>query len=554
MSEGDSEMKHAEHVPQADVQIKRSFSIIWVVPIIALLIGGWLTFKAMSEKGPVITISFETADGLVAGKTKIKYKDVEVGSVTEISLDDDRSGVLVTVEMTPNSKPYLTDKSQFWVVRAQVAAGNVSGLGTLLSGAYVGVDPSSEGKKVKHFKGLEKAPLVTEGMPGRLFLLQSDELGSLDRGAPVYYRGIKAGQVVDYNFVPERDGVDLTVFVDAPFHEKVFENTRFWNASGVNLTMDASGVKMDTQSLVSIMIGGLALALPKHQSPGAQAKEEKIFNLFKDHESINNKTFAIKRYYKMYFDQNVRGLSPGAPVELKGLRIGEVVDVELEINQEKGEVRIPVLILVEPERVNVLVTNESVVADAQEISEESKDVQDARNELVQMVENGLRAQLKTGNLLTGQLFIDFDFYPDVAEAMVDFSGEYPVIPTIPKPLEQIAESVSRILKKVEKIPFDQIGKDLQVAVKSLSETLDEIKVMSGNINDETVPKINAALDGLEKAMEGVNTTLGPDSALNYNARQVTSEMTMAIRSIRSLLGYLERDPQALILGKEGEKK
>ena len=547
-------MKHAEHVPQVNIQTKRSFSIIWVVPIIALLIGGWLTFKAVSEKGPIITISFKTAEGLVAGKTKIKYKDVEVGSVTEIALDDDRNGILVTVEMIKNAKQYLTDETEFWVVRARVAAGNVSGLGTLLSGAYVGVDPSTEGKKVKHFKGLEKAPLVTEGMPGRLVLLQSDELGSLDRGAPVYYRGLKAGQVVDYNFDPERDGVDLKVFVDAPFHEKVFENTRFWNASGVNLTMDASGVKMDTQSLVSIMIGGLAFDLPKHQSPGAQAKEEKIFNLFKDHESINNKTFAIKRYYKMYFDQNVRGLSPGAPVELKGLRIGEVVDVELEINQEKGEVRIPVLILVEPERVNVLVTNESVVADAQEISEESKDVQDARNELVQMVENGLRAQLKTGNLLTGQLFIDFDFYPDVAEAMVDFSGEYPVIPTIPKPLEQIAESVSRILKKVEKIPFDQIGKDLQVAVKSLSETLDEIKVMSGNINDETVPKINAALDGLEKAMEGVNTTLGPDSALNYNARQVTSEMTMAIRSIRSLLGYLERDPQALILGKEGEKK
>jgi paraquat-inducible protein B len=213
-----------------------------------------------------------------------------------------------------------------------------------------------------------------------------------------------------------------------------------------------------------------------------------------------------------------------------------------------------VLVLVEPERVGVLVTDEGVVADEKTILEEAKNVQSSRDELVQMIENGLRAQLKTGNLLTGQLYIDVDFYPDAPPAKVDLSGKYPTIPTIPTPLEQIAESVSRIVKKVDKIPFDKIGKDLQVAVKSLAETLDEVKAMSGKVNEETIPKVNAALDDMQNALQGVEATLGPDSALNYNARQVTEELSMAIRSIRSLLEYLERDPQALILGKEGDKK
>jgi paraquat-inducible protein B len=556
MSEENSEKTFAEQAPEAVVQTKRSFSIIWVVPIIALLIGGWLTFKAMTEKGPEITISFETAEGLEAGKTKIKFKDVEVGKVTEITLNEDRSGVVITAEMSKESKPYLTDKTQFWVVRATVAAGKVSGLGTLLSGAYIGINPSNEGEKTRQFKGLEKPPLVTEGMPGRHFVLQSKELGSLDRGYPVYYRGIKVGQVVDYDFDHDRDGVDIKLFIESPFHKKVLENTRFWNASGVDLKMDATGIKLDTQSLVSIMLGGIAFDLPKYLEPGEEAEQDRVFSLFKDRASIEEKTYTIKQHYMLYFDQNVRGLSPGAPVELKGLRIGEVVDVNLEVNTETHAVRIPVLIMVEPERVDVLVTDEGVVTDREEIQDEieGESITKRKYDLAMQIEKGMRAQLKTGNLLTGQLYVDIDFYPDAPKAKVEFAGAYPVLPTLPKPFEQITESVARILKNVEKIPFEKIGKDLQVAIETLTGTLNEIKAMSGKVNKETVPKINASLDKLEETLDGIKSTLGPDSSLNYNARQVTNELVLAIRSIRSLLEYLERDPQALILGKEGDKK
>jgi paraquat-inducible protein B len=558
MNEGDSGMNHVEQAPEAQVQTKRSFSIIWVVPIIALLIGGWLTFKTMSEKGPEITISFETADGLVADKTMVKFKDVEIGKVTKIDLSDDISGVIVTVEMSTESHQYLTDKTRFWVVRAKVAAGEISGLGTLLSGAYIGCDPSTEGEKQEHFKGLEKAPILTSELPGSHFVLISNELGSLDLGSPIYYRGIKVGQVVDYDFDEAAEAVHFKVFISDPFHKKVRANTRFWNASGVDFTMNATGIKMDTQSLVSILLGGVAFDLPEHAQKGDLAEENNGFLLYENREASNEVTYDIKQYYLMYFDQSVRGLSPGAPVEILGIKVGEVVKVELQFDETSLEFLIPVLVYLEPERLNLLITEEgkTVRGDAktEELEEAHKDRQ-ADNELAKkLVSRGFRAQLKTGNLLTGQLYIDLGSYPDAPPKEFKVEQGYTVFPTIPAPFEQIVNRVDNILKKVEQVPFDKIGKELQAAVESLTKTLDEIKDMSGNINNETIPKINAALDQMQEAMEGVGSTLGPDSALSYNARQVTNELSMAIRSIRSLLEYLERDPQALILGKEGDKK
>lgn len=555
MSEGKPGMNQVEQAPQAQVSTKRSFSIIWVVPIIALLIGGWLAFKAQSEKGPVITIAFETAEGLTAGKTQIKFKDVEVGKVTAIDLSEDRSGVIVTAEMSKGANTYLTDKTQFWVVRAQVAAGEVSGLGTLLSGAYIGCNPSTEGQKTKEFKGLEKPPLVTAGMPGHHFILQSKELGSLDRSSPVYYRGVKVGQVVDYEFDHERDGVDIKLFIEAPFHNKVHQNTRFWNASGVDFKMDATGIKLDTQSLVSIMLGGVAFDLPKFADPGPLAGEDEVFDLFQDRASIEEKTYTVKRHYLLYFDQNVRGLSPGAPVEMKGIPIGEVVDVQLEINKETQKVRIPVLIVVEPERVGVLVTDEGTIADAEMISDDIKDdnISEHKYDLIKAVNQGMRAQLKTGNLLTGQLYIDVDFYPDAPSIDVDFSGDYPVLPTLETPLEQITESVARILKQVEKIPFEDIGKNLDKAIKSLNATLEAAEKVAGGVNEDVLPELKVALEDFQKTMDGIDQTLGADSALNYNARNVMSEMSATIRSLRALIDYVERNPQSIIFGKEMEE-
>lgn len=551
--------------PVAQVRTGRGFSIIWVVPLIALLIGGWLAYKAMSEKGPTITITFENADGLEAGKTAIKFKDVEIGKVSKIELLRNLQGVVVTAEMRRDAEAYLTDKTQFWVVRARVAAGEVTGLGTLFSGAYIGCSPSLEGRSKRKFSGLEQPPVLTEGLPGRHFILKSESLGSLDLGSPVYYRGIKVGQVVKYEFDEAAESILIKVFIHAPFHEKVRETTKFWIASGFDLTMDATGVKVDTQSLVSILLGGIAFDTAPEVKATGQAKERWQFPLYENRVRSKEESYAVKRYYLLYFNQSVRGLSPGAPVEIKGIKIGEVVKIELQFDGKTLDFNIPVLVKIEPARIDELITEEGTVIRGEEMDEDILDdpqVSGIDRKTQLLADKGLRAQLKTGNMVTGQLYVDLDFYPEAVPEKLAIKNGYQVLPTMPTPFAQIVDRADNLLKHIEQVQFGKIGKEIEVAVQELGALLVELKSVSKTINsqtlpkvnDETIPRINASLDELNTTLKGISGTLGPDSALSYNSGKIMDEFSMAIRSLRSLLDYLERDPQALILGKEEEKK
>lgn len=555
MTDEKSDTRSTESAPRAEIRSGRSFSIIWVVPIVALLIGGWLTFKAISDQGPVITITFETAEGLEAGKTKIKSKDVEVGLVTKIAMNDELTGVIVTAEMNKAAVSFMREKTQFWVVRARVAAGEVSGLGTLFSGAYIGCNPSKDGKDVRQFKGLEKPPIITAGIPGSHFILKAETLGSLDVGSPVYYRGIKVGQVVAYDFDELAESVNIRVFVHAPYHEKIRKNTRFWNASGIDFTLDTEGMSVDTQSLVSILLGGVAFDLPNYLEPTEQAEENRTFLLYANREDIEERSYTIKRFFLMYFDQNVRGLATGAPVEIRGIRIGEVVDIKLEVNIDNITARVAVLVALEPERIDTLIEGKGPrAADTQTAATEAS----AEN-LGRLVDRGLRAQLKVGNLITGQLYIDLDFFPKAAPRAMTQQNGYQVIPTIPAPFEQIAQRVNNILKQVEQMPLAEIGQDLHRAINTLQRTLEAAERMAGDVSQATdgvsqeiLPELKTALEDFQTTMAGIDQTFGPDSALNYSTRDVMSEMAATIRSLRSLIEYLERNPQAVIFGKESE--
>jgi paraquat-inducible protein B len=578
MSEGSPELKDIESAPEAQIQTRRSFSIIWVVPIIALLIGGWLVFKAQSTKGPTITITFKNADGLEAGKTKIKYKDVEVGKVTGVELTDDFSKVMVTAELNKDAGTFLTEKTRFWVVRARIGAGEVSGLGTLFSGAYIGIDPSHEGKKQDAFTGLEVPPVLTKGLPGGNFILKASELDSLDLGSPIYYRGINVGQVVAYRFDKDAEAILLNIFIKAPYHEKVLKNTRFWSISGIDFTMDADGIKVDTRSLVSIVSGGVEFGLPIGNLPEPVADDGTVFSLYPNRESSTDDVYTIKRYYLMYFDQSIRGLSLGAPVEIMGVKVGEVVSTKLIFNEKVQKFLIPVLVSIEPERLAGMVSGQGKVLESEDLKQKLQyEIENGEIALLfqtdKLVESGFRAQLKTGNLLTGQLYIDLDYHPDAPPAKIVKEGNYPVFPTVPAPLERMSQRVDKILKKIEALPLNEMGQsinsilqkidnipitemgnNLNTSLEALTQTLNELKVLSGNINGETMPKVNEVLGGLETTINGINSAYGPDSTFNHNARAVTDELSLTLRSLRSLLEYLEKDPDALIFGKRGGKK
>ena len=259
------------NAPRPDIKKRRSISIVWIVPLVAVLIGGWLVYKAVTEKGPIIYITFRTAEGLVAGKTKVRFKDVEVGTLKSIVIPDDLQNVRLTVEMVKGAKPFLREGAKFWVVRARVAAGQVSGLGTLFSGAYIGMEPSTEGEPQREFKGLEVPPVVTADQDGYQFSLTANRLGSLNYGSPVYYRQIQAGQVMGYSLDPAGKSVTVKIFINAPYHNHVRTNTRFWEVSGVNVDLSAQGVRVNTESLVSMMIGGIAFGVPSHERPASKA-------------------------------------------------------------------------------------------------------------------------------------------------------------------------------------------------------------------------------------------------------------------------------------------
>jgi paraquat-inducible protein B len=443
----------------------------------------------------------------------------------------------------------LTENTRFWVVRPRVTASGISGLGTLFSGAYIGMDPGMEGEPARRFKGLEIPPVVTTGMPGHDFLLRATTLGSLDIGSPVYYRQIKVGQVIGYELDKKGQSLSIKIFVNRPHDKLVRANTRFWNASGLDLKLDASGIKLNTESLVSIMMGGIAFDTPTSLETGGPAQENQVFRLYGTRESIFERTFTEKEHYILHFKGSIRGLTVGAPVEFRGIKIGQVLDIKAEFNQETLTPQITVLIETEPQRWVIL----------------GKATMDDKTQMDKLVAKGLRAQLKTGSLLTGQLFVDWDFHPDASPAQVKYGQKFPELPTIPAPLQIITARVNNLLSKIETVPIEKIGKnlddtlenvknitasaELMQAVRALNQTLQETRELAQNLNTNVAPAITATLDQAQQTLVSVESTLGKDAPLQYEMRQVLKELGDAARSLRVLLQYLERHPEALIFGK-----
>jgi paraquat-inducible protein B len=534
MNEQQMDETAASGAARAVVKPKKSVSIVWIVPLVALLIGGWLAYKAITEKGPTITITFKSAEGLEAGKTKIKFKDVAVGQVEEIRLSPDLSQVVVTAQLTRDTKDYLSENTRFWVVRARVAGGGVSGLGTLFSGAYIGMDPGKPGKMARSFEGLETPPIVTTDVPGRHFMLKAETRGSLDVGDPVYFRQIQVGQVVAYEMEKDGQAVDIKIFIHAPHHERVRKTTRFWNAGGLDVSVDAGGIKVNTESFVAIIIGGIAFETPMDSEPGPAVQEGEIFRLYDRREDIYKKTYVKKTRWLLRFEGSVGGLSEGAPVKFKGIKIGEVIDLKLEFDYDAMVFRIPVEIEIEPER--IAMTGKQTIDRMR------------GNEI--LVEKGLRAQLKQGNLITGQLYIDLDMYPDEPPRKIVYGGKYPELPTIPTPIEEITKGITRIVDRLEKLPIEQIGNDLRDTMAHLNKSTEQLQKLMQNIDEKVAPAATATLEKTETTLMKLDRLLDAESPTGHELKRALAELADAARNISVLADYLERHPDSLVFGKE----
>lgn len=536
-------------IPSAVVEKKTraSLSAIWLVPVVAALIGLFLAWKTISERGPVIVISFETASGLEAGKTKVRYNDVEVGQVASIALTADRSQVEVTVQMVKESDAWLDERARFWVVRPVIRGGTVEGLGTLLSGAYIGMDlggaaRAGSEKRLSHFTGLELPPVVTSGLKGREFLLKSDILGSFGFGSPIYFRRLQVGQVVGYELDKDGRGVTTRIFINAPHDQYVTNQARFWETTGIDFSVSAEGLKLDTESLASIVIGGIAFQNRGDARDAKPAEPGTAFRLFKDRSTALAYVDTVVAPFALRYSQSVRGLTIGAPVDFRGVVVGEVRDIRAEFGESGEYVTMVVMVDIYPERLQ-----------RRTIASETARERGLENSMNRLVAGGLRAQLRTGSLLTGQLYVALDFFKSAPKASIAWNSEPPALPTIPGTLSELEDGIAEILAKLRKVPYDEIGRDLHKALKSLDQTLQTVDQMAKRVDQELTPEVKDALLHLRRSLQEAERVLAADSPLQQETREALGELTRAARSLRVLTDYLEQHPEALIRGKQEQQ-
>ena len=518
------------------------FSLVWIVPLVAVLIGVWLAWRAYSETGPAFTISFATAEGLEAGKTKIKYKSVDVGVVETINLSSDRSRVIIHARMDKHAENLLVADSRFWVVRPRIEGGNVEGLSTLIAGSFIGMDVGTSGTVQREFVGLDDPPVVSRDVPGRHFVLKSDTASSTSVGTPVFFRRFKVGEVESSAIEKGGTGVAIRIFVQAPYDQYVTDHTRFWEASGVDLKLSATGLEVNTESIAAIAIGGIAFQT-RPDAPIAQpAAEDAAFRLFHRRETALAREELSIVPLQMRFKESVRGLTVGAPVDFRGVTIGEVTNIRVDFPDDRSQLVMVVLVDIYPDRLR----REGVRTS----KENSKPFSEGA---LLLVKHGVRAQLKTGNLLTGQLFVSLDFHPRAKPATINWDSRPPEFPTVPGSLVGVEENIAAISSRLAKVPFDAIGQDLRVALESLNGTLNNVGRLATNVDRDVTPELKQAIADMRQAVAAVDRNLADNAPLKQDVRETLREISRAAASLRNLTDYLEQHPEALIRGKPEDK-
>jgi paraquat-inducible protein B len=544
MAMGDTQDTGTPEIPDADAQPRKRWhvQIVWLVPLVALLIGAWLAVRAVMEKGPTITVIFSSAEGLEAGKTKFKYKDVDVGQVTAVTVSRNLDRVVVTAELAKELKPYLVDDVRFWVVRPRVAGGSVTGLGTLLAGSYIAIDRGTSKKPRLDFIGLDEPLAIQRDRPGREYTLHSANGGSFGVGSPVLYRQLKVGEVIGNRLAPDGKAILTRIFIDQAYLQYVDANSRFWNASGVDVKVDANGIKVDSQSLAAMLIGGIAFDTPARlpadlsteSKAGTAVASKSEFTLFPDHEAAMKNPESETVAFVLVFRESSRGLLPGAPVELRGVVIGEVVEVALDVDVDSHTIVNRVVVNLYPGRVH--------------FHSRAPGIGEQRTRFIdELVAHGLRAQLNTSSLLTGRMFVSIDFFAGAPRAKVNWAAKPPQLPTMPGSLQEIQTALTSIAGKLDKLPLDKLSTDLSATLKTANGML-------RRLDNEVAPQARDTLAEARKALGAVDRVLSSGQPVTQDARDTLREVGRAAQSLRVLSDYLERHPEALIRGKQEDEK
>ncbi len=515
-------------------------SKVWLIPLLALAIGSWMVLDTYLNKGPEIVITFSNAEGLEAGKTRVKTLNVDIGYVDKVRLNEQHDGVVVHAVLDAQVRDMLKTNAQFWVVKPRIGSGGISGLSTLTSGSYIEFVAGDNGQSAQEFTGLEQAPITAQGVPGIRISLVSEQGDSLSIGEPVLYRGFEVGRVESSDFDIAKREVHYQIFVRSPYSELLTENTYFWNSSGVDFSANAQGINVNVGSLESIIRGGVAFDVPTDLPLGGSISSEKQHILYPDKSSVYEQRQYVAKDFTILFEDSVRGLQVGAPVEYRGIRLGTVKEVISVLNSQNTEVterRIPVIISIEPARVG--------------LSNEPASLEQISTLITQWTSQGLKASLKSGSLLTGSLFVDLDYYEDkLATNTTTQSNGFDVIPSVSGSLAQIEQKVFSILDKFEQMPInitiDSINQMLANAnstMEELNQAVAQVKVLLSQSHTQAIPQhINETLDQLSETLKGFN-----QQAPVYNElEQTLIDFQLLMREAQPFIKELNNKPNSLI--------
>jgi paraquat-inducible protein B len=558
-----SDLSEPPVLARAATRRRHRISAIWVIPIVAVAIGAWLAWDTLSKEGPTITVTFETAEGLQPGQSQLKFKDIVFGTVKSLALAPDNTHVVVTIATTHEASPLLTDKTVFWVVKPRLFAGAISGLETLLSGSYVGMMPgATAGKAKRAFKGREDPPILSENVPGHIFLLKAKRLGSISLGSPVYFRDLSVGEVAGWDIADMAEYVTIHAFVRAPYDSYVNDETRFWNASGLSIKLAGTGLEVQMESLKALLLGGMAFETPDEEAHAKVASlENHVFPLFADRQTAENASYTTKIPLVSYFPGSVSGLARGSEVTMHGLVVGHVTDVRLAFDRANDKVLAPVRYDLEPER--VLGVGVHVFKTAQE-------------GVGALLKQGLRATLQSASLITGQQQVALDFKSNAPPVAVTMQDGYFVLPSEEAGgFASLAASATDLLNKVNSMPFDQIGKSLEQLLNStnslvnapqlrdsltkLSATLAMTETFTHNLNSGTAPafkqlpgmtnQLQQTLNNTNKLLVSLDSGYGDNTKFSRDLDRLLAQTNDALSSIRALADLLARHPEALIKGR-----
>ncbi|MFG1175271.1 intermembrane transport protein PqiB [Erwiniaceae bacterium CAU 1747] len=519
-------------------QIKR-WSPVWIVPIVTVLIGAWILFYHFSHQGPEITLITTNAEGIEGGKTTIKSRSVDVGIVESAVLTDDLHHVEIKARMNAGMEKLLREDSAFWVVKPTIGRGGVSGLGTLLSGAYIELQPGAKGEKPKEYQLLDSPPLAPPDAKGIRITLDSRRAGQLNAGDPVLFRGYRVGSVETSTFDTDKRMIAYQLFIAAPYDRLITTNVRFWKDSGIAVDMSASGMRVEMGSLATLLSGGVSFDVPEGWELGKPAENNAEYRLFDDQRSIQDSLYSEHKDFLMFVNESVRGLNVGAPVEFRGIRLGTVAEVPFTapgIEQRlNNDYRIPVLIRIEPDRFR------------KQLGEGFNFEQHLKNG----IKEGLRASLKSANLLTGSLYVDLDFYKNAKPVTGPTTyQDYKLIPTVSGGLAQIQEKLVESLDKINNLPLNPMINEATGTLKESQRTLRELQKTLNNLNQitsspamqELPADMQTTLRELNRSMKGFQ----PGSPAYNKLVADMQRLDQVMRELQPVLKTLNSKSNALV--------